>query len=56
MLGHLEQQFVATSLQPGIDQRQPVDLLDNVSHRFTGLEVLLTFIEEHAGVHVLTAT
>ncbi|MNQ76595.1 hypothetical protein D3C85_914390 [compost metagenome] len=32
-----------------------MDPLDNVSHRFTGLEVLLAFIEEHAGVHVLTA-
>ncbi|MNP48166.1 hypothetical protein D3C76_1422700 [compost metagenome] len=44
MLGHLEQQFVATPLQPGIAQRHSIDLQHNIAHRLASLEVLLALV------------
>ncbi|MNL15599.1 hypothetical protein D3C87_1365940 [compost metagenome] len=42
-------------MQPGIVQRQPVDLLDNAGQRIAGFETLLAVMQEHAGIHVLAA-
>ncbi|MNY78872.1 hypothetical protein D3C86_2192840 [compost metagenome] len=55
MLGHLEQQLATSALQPGVVQHQTRNPFNHFVQRLCGLELLLIFVQQDAGIYVVTA-